>query len=100
VGVLLRILSFNLGVEIGQVAALAVMLVLLERWRKRPSFARFSVLANTGLIYSGVLLLLMQLHGYLHDADPDGFRFPSKEHRHEHEDIDIEQSIDPGRNKL
>jgi len=99
-GVLLRILSFNVGVEIGQIAALSVMLVLLALWRKRPSFARFSVLANTGLVYAGVLLLLMQLHGYQHDTDPDGFRFPSKEHRHEHEDMDIEKSTDTGRDKL
>ena len=99
-GVLLRILSFNVGVEIGQIAALSVMLVLLALWRKRPSFARFSVLANTGLVYAGVLLLLMQLHGYQHDTDPDGFRFPSKEHRHEHEDMDIEKSTDTDRDKL
>lgn len=98
--ILLRILSFNVGVEIGQIAALTVMLALLAIWRKRASFARFSVLANTGLIYAGVLLLLMQLHGYQHDTDPNGFRFPAQEHRHEHEDMDIEKSTNTGRDKL
>jgi hypothetical protein len=42
----------------------------------------------------------MQLHGYLHDTDPNGFRFPAEEHRHIHEDMDVEKSVDPSRNKL
>ena len=99
-GTLLRILSFNVGVEIGQIVALTVMVALLALWRKRTSFARFSVIANTGLIYAGVLLLLMQSHGYQHDVDPDGFRFPAQQHKHEHEDIDIEKSTNTGRDKL
>ena len=97
---LMRILSFNVGVEIGQIAALTAMVALLALWRKRQSFQRFSVLANVGLVYAGGLLLLMQLHGYQHDADPDGFRFPAQEHRHEHEDMDIQKSTDTGRDKL
>ena len=99
-GMLMRILSFNVGVEIGQIAALTVMVALLALSRKRQSFQRFSVLANVGLVYAGVLLLLMQLHGFLHDTDPDGFRFPAQEHRHEHEDMDIRKSTDTGRDKL
>ncbi len=99
-GVLMRILSFNVGVEVGQIAALCGMVALLAAWRKRPSFQRFSVLANIGLVYAGGLLLLMQLHGYQHDMDPNGFRFPAQEHRHEHEDMDIEKSTNTGRDKL
>lgn len=98
-GMLGRILSFNVGVELGQVAALAVMLVLLAAWRRSPKFARFSFAANTALIYAGALLLLMQLHGYSHDADPDGFRFPAGEHRHHHEDLDLSRP-DPGRDNI
>ena len=98
--ILMRILSFNVGVEIGQIAALSVMVALLALWRKRSSFKRFSVLANVALVYAGALLLLMQLHGYLHDTDPNGFRFPAQEHRHEHEDMDIEKSTNTGRDKL
>ena len=45
-------------------------------------------------------LLLMQLHGYLHDSDPDSFRFPEQEHRHIHEDMDVEKTVDPSRNTL
>jgi hydrogenase/urease accessory protein HupE len=97
---LLRILSFNLGVEIGQIIALMVMIGVLAVLRQRPSFARFSYLANWGLIYAGVLLLLMHLHGYHHDIDPDSLRFPAEAHEHAHEDMDSERSVDPSRNKI
>ncbi len=99
-GILLRILSFNVGVELGQIAALSVMVAVLAVWRRRASFARFSYAANTALVYAGVLLLLMQLHGYQHDTDPDGFRFPAQEHKHVHEDMDIEKTTDDSRNTL
>ena len=41
-----RILSFNVGVELGQIAALVVMVSLLAVWRRRASFKRFSYVAN------------------------------------------------------
>ena len=97
---LLRILSFNVGVELGQIAALALMVALLAAWRQRPSCARFSTLANLGLVFAGIGLLLMQLHGYQHDVAPDSFRFPVEEHRHIHEDMNIDKSKDDSRNKL
>lgn len=98
--ILLRILSFNLGVEVGQIVALVVMVALLAAWRRRTSFKRFSVTANVALMFAGTLLLLMQLHSFHHDSDPNGFRFPAEEHRHLHEDMDIDKSTDPSRNKL
>ncbi len=97
---LLRILSFNLGVELGQIAALTVMVSLLALWRRRPSFKRFSIASNVTLMYAGGLLLLMQLHSYHHDIAPNNFRFPAAEHEHAHEDLDIDKSTDPSRNKL
>ena len=97
---LLRILSFNVGVEVGQIAALTAMLALLAMWRKRPSFARFSFAANLAIVYAGVYLLFTQLHGYQHDSHPDSFRFPAEEHRHAHEDMDIGNSTDDSRNSL
>lgn len=100
VSMLMRILSFNVGVELGQIAALSVMVALLAIWRKRQSFARFSTVANAGLVLAGGLLLLLQLHGYQHDSDPNGFRFSAEEHRHEHQDMDIQKSTDTDRDKL
>jgi hypothetical protein len=57
------------------------------------------VAANTALMFAGGLLLLMQLHGYSHDADPGGFRFPEEEHKHLHEDMDLARP-DPGRDNI
>jgi hypothetical protein len=100
VAMLWRILSFNVGVEVGQIAALSVMVALLAFWRHRPSFQRFSHLANLGLIYAGIYLLFTQLHGYQHDSHPDSFRFPAAEHQHAHEDMDIQNTTDDSRNTL
>jgi hypothetical protein len=66
---LLNIISFNVGIELGQVSALAAMLALITLWRKRESFKPFSLVANYGLILAGGLLFLIQLHGYSHGAD-------------------------------
>lgn len=97
---LTRILSFNLGVEVGQIAALVVMLGALSLWRQTASFARFSYAANVAIIAAGVYLLFAQLHGYQHDVNGETFRFPVQEHRHSHEDMDIRNSTDPSRNTL
>ena len=95
-----RILSFNVGVELGQVAALVVMVGALSLWRHRPSFKRFAYMANLGLLYAGVYLLFMQLHGYQHDVAPDSFRFPTAEHRHAHEDMGVDDTRDTSRDSL
>lgn len=70
---LLNIISFNVGIELGQISALAVMLILIASWRNRPSFKTFSLVTNYGLIFMGGLLFLMQMHGYEHTANADEF---------------------------
>jgi hypothetical protein len=87
-GMLMRILSFNLGVELGQVAALLVMIILLSSWRSTRTFARFSFTANNGLIAAGVLLFLMQMHGYLHMRSVEEFPLNHDAHVHAHEEMD------------
>lgn len=100
VQMLWRILSFNVGVEVGQIAALMVMVAVLALWRRKATFAQFSYAANLALFYAGVYLLFMQLHGYQHDVAPDSFRFPAAEHRHAHEDLDVENTEDSNRSGL
>ena len=95
-----RILSFNLGVELGQILALAVMVAALSLWRKTVHFERFSYAANLGLIAAGIYLLFVQLHGYQHDVNGELFRFPVQEHQHVHEDMDIKNTTDHSRNTL
>lgn len=91
-GLLLKILSFNVGVEVGQVLALSVMLIVLAAWRKRASFEQFSVAANVGLMLVGGLLFLMQMHGYSHEAFVDEFAFNKDAHHHEHAAIKAAQT--------
>lgn len=68
-GLLLNIISFNVGIELGQVSALALMLLLIAAWRKSHAFRSFSLVANYGLIVAGGLLFLMQMHGYEHTGN-------------------------------
>ncbi len=70
---LLNIISFNVGIELGQISALALMLLLVTAWRKRQTFQAFSLIANYGLIVAGSLLFLMQMHGYSHASNPEEF---------------------------
>jgi hypothetical protein len=84
VGIVLRILSFNVGVELGQVLALAGMIVVLAGIRHTHAFSRFSVAANGGLIIVGFMLLLFQLHGYQHTAYPEEFPVNRDDHSHIH----------------
>lgn len=87
---LLNIISFNIGVELGQIIALVFMLIALNVWRKLPSFTRLSRVANHLLMFLGFMLLLMQLHGYQHYTYPDEFGFNADEHSHIHEDMEDE----------
>ncbi len=89
---LMNIISFNVGVELGQIAALAAMLLFLSSWRKLPSFKPFSLMANYALIFGGVLLFLMQMHGYEHNTIPDEFGFSSDNHIHDHIKMDEERA--------
>jgi hypothetical protein len=84
-GLVPRILSFNVGVELGQIAALLVMVALLAGWRRRKSFSPFSVVANGGLVAAGVMLFFMQMHGYQHSVYPDELGFSEDLHYHAHE---------------
>jgi hydrogenase/urease accessory protein HupE len=86
-GLVLKILSFNLGVEFGQIAALSIMMIALAGWRKTESFAKFSKSANWVLMILGVLLLLMQLHSYQHSEYPDDFPLNKDDHSHVHDDM-------------
>jgi hypothetical protein len=88
----LKILLFNLGVELGQIAALSIMFTLLTAWRKTESFQKFSAGANVLLMFLGGLLLLMQLHGYQHSQYPDDFPLNTDDHHHIHEDMKQETS--------
>src|SRR5687767_3524842 len=52
-GLVTNIVSFNVGVEIGQALALLLVLVAITFWRTRPGFLRHSFAANTVLMTGG-----------------------------------------------
>ena len=85
---LMNIISFNLGIELGQILALSVMLLILSFWRKQSGFKTFSKASNYGIIFAGLLLFLMQMHGYSHQSNPDDFGFSTDNHLHEHLEMD------------
>lgn len=63
-GLITNILSFNVGVEIGQVLALTVILIALSYWRTRSGFLRHAFTTNTALMVVGFVLVGYQLTGY------------------------------------
>lgn len=88
---LLHIISFNIGVELGQIIALMIMLLLLTQLRKAPSFTRLTIVANHAIIFAGFMLLLMQLHGYIHMVNGDELGFNEDAHHHIHIDMQAEK---------
>jgi HupE / UreJ protein len=63
-GLITNIISFNVGVEIGQVLALTAVLIVLSFWRTRTSFLRDAFATNTALMVVGFVLVGYQLTGY------------------------------------
>ncbi|OZB04449.1 MAG: hypothetical protein B7X54_07895 [Idiomarina sp. 34-48-12] len=63
-GLITNLIAFNIGVELGQFAALVFILIAINAWRKLPSFQRFSTMTNTALMSAGVMLMGYQLTGY------------------------------------
>src|ERR1700676_382250 len=63
-GLVANILSFNVGVEIGQVLALTAVLMGLSYWRTRSGFLRQAFAANAVVMACGLLLVGYQLSGY------------------------------------
>jgi hypothetical protein len=64
-GLAANIVSFNVGVEIGQFLALTAVLIAIGYWRSRPGFLRHSFAANTVLMTGGFILMGYQLAGYV-----------------------------------
>jgi hypothetical protein len=63
-GLVENLIGFNIGVEIGQLMALAVFLIVMVQWRRTPSFERFALAANVLILTAGFMLTEYQLAGY------------------------------------
>jgi hypothetical protein len=67
-GLVANILSFNVGVEIGQGLALTAILIGLTYWRTRTAFLRHAFAFNALVMACGFLLVGFQLSGYFLSA--------------------------------
>lgn len=63
-GLVPNLLAFNVGVEIGQLIALAMILIVMSFWRKTDGFFRHAYTANVAMMGAGFLLIGYQLTGY------------------------------------
>ncbi len=64
-GLLANLLSFNVGVEVGQLLALFIILIVMGYWRRHPNFMRHATYANIIMVILGLLLTYQQVAGYL-----------------------------------
>ncbi|BDD09852.1 membrane protein [Fulvitalea axinellae] len=63
-GLFTNLIGFNIGVEIGQFLALLFVIIVINVWRRYPSYHKFSTVTNTALMVAGFLLIGFQLTGY------------------------------------
>ena len=63
-GLIGNIVAFNVGVELGQLAALGLLLGLLSLWRTNARFPEHAATANWGIMAAGFTFMLYQLASY------------------------------------
>ncbi len=63
-GLLPNLLAFNVGVEIGQLLALAAILIVMGYWRRTKAFWHQAYTANVIMMSLGFMLIGFQLTGY------------------------------------
>ena len=64
-GLLANLIFFNIGVEIGQILALVVILIVISYWRKSERFLQQAYTANAFVMMLGFLLMFYQMTGYI-----------------------------------
>ncbi len=64
-GLVVNMVSFNVGVELGQLLALGLMLLAFNLWRRSGAFFRYAFAGNVVLMTAGFVLAGYQLTGYV-----------------------------------
>lgn len=64
-GLLANLIAFNVGVEIGQIVALCMILIVMGYWRRNPNFMRQAATANIIMVFLGLLLTCQQIAGFI-----------------------------------
>ncbi len=62
---LMKIISFNIGVELGQVLALIPIVFIISKWKPWPSYQVFYKSVNWFLVIAGIALFIFQMYGYM-----------------------------------
>jgi hypothetical protein len=63
-GLVTNMVSFNVGVELGQFLALGAILIAMNYWRRTASFLHHAYVTNVILMTAGWILVGYQLVGY------------------------------------
>jgi len=64
-GLIGNMVSFNVGVEIGQLIALSIILLAMTWWRGTADFVKHAVAANVVVMTLGFVLMGYQIAGYV-----------------------------------
>ncbi|MEW5686872.1 MAG: HupE/UreJ family protein [Pseudomonadota bacterium] len=64
-GLIANLVAFNIGVELGQILALSLILVVMTAWRSTRAFAPMAQGANVLLMLAGFILAGQQIAGYV-----------------------------------
>lgn len=59
-----KIISFNVGVELGQILALIPIVFIITQWQHKKSYAAFYKAANFYLVIAGIGLFIYQMYNY------------------------------------
>ena len=73
---LAKIISFNIGVEVGQVLALIPIVFIITKWRNTRHYSAFHTVVNYGLMLAGAALLAYQLYGFFSGEGAHGHDLP------------------------
>lgn len=61
---LAKIISFNIGVELGQILALIPIVFIITQWKSWKSYDAFYKAVNFYLVIAGIFLFLFQMYGF------------------------------------
>ncbi len=64
-GLVTNIISFNIGVELGQILALAIIFIALTYWRASKSYLQHAFISNSVLMTGGFILTAYQLSAWI-----------------------------------
>jgi len=64
-GLIANLIAFNVGVELGQLLALAMILLVMNYWRATTAFAKQAYAANVAMIAAGFTLMGFHIAGLI-----------------------------------